>query len=84
MDVLCPKQLNIKHNCRSGFDMTALAMSCNHLFYLHVVNLMCVMIVAKPPVFIVDGNDLIVHSALEDAALWPEHVDIRRKDLRCL
>jgi hypothetical protein len=38
------------------------------------------MAVAKPPIFIVDGNDVIVHSTLEDAALWLEPSSIGRND----
>ena len=33
---------------------------------------------AKPPVFVIDGNDVSIHSSLEDAALLLEATDVKR------
>lgn len=38
------------------------------------------MIVPNPPVFIVDGNDLIVHSTFDEATHWLEPADISTND----
>jgi len=37
------------------------------------------MVVAKPPIFVVDGSDISVHSSLEDAALQLEPIDVKDK-----